>query len=133
VSRPLGHQKVDLRSALELVAGTEHHNARSLIRVLCNRFSCNERAAADALSILVRGRWLEQSRSDKDGRESTYVLTERGRSLLTHPRGALVLRNARKLFTTCASPRTKRRQDSLGYHGADIELQRLEQLLLTRT
>jgi hypothetical protein len=94
----------------------------------CRRFDCGERAAADVLSILVRGHWLERSRSSDDRRESTYVLTERGRYILAHPRGPLVLRYARKLFTTCPSPRMKRRQSAIGCDGLDSELQRLERL-----
>jgi hypothetical protein len=65
-------------------------------------FRCSERAAKDIISVLFKvGCVTAAAGTDADGRVRRYELTERGRRILGHPRGAALLRNARQLFSTC--------------------------------
>ena len=130
MARNYGHEKVDLAHVLAVVEHCGTVTRKALIHWLTGEFDCSERAAADSLATLKRGRWVERLQDSDDGRRSTYAVTERGRYLLAHPKCSLLLRHARKLFTTCPSKRTKRRQAHLGCNGRDSELLRVEALFL---
>ena len=121
---------IDLALVLALVGHFEPVSRKHLVRYLGNAFDCSDRAIANALSILVQGHWLQRTRCSDDARVSTYRLTERGKYLLAHPRGWMVLRVARKLFTTCPSERARRRQAVLVQQDANTALQKLERAVL---
>jgi len=120
VARQYGVQKVDLAEALALLAELEPLRSTRLVLELRHRFDCSERAAKDAISILRRGDWIEhghrppagagghgsqQEAQPRPADGKRYGVNERGHSLLAHPNGPRLLRIARKLFTTCPSPR----------------------------
>ena len=110
MSRPYGVQKVDLLQALAFIATNEGIGASGLVHRLMEGFNSSERTAKDALSVLRRSGCVTQLRHRDDGRRRSYFLTPKGWRCLTSPYGGLLLRFARLLFTTCASPRVKRRQ-----------------------
>jgi DNA-binding MarR family transcriptional regulator len=133
MARQYGREKVDLWLALGLVAGEEGQRYGVLVRGLCVGFGCSERTAKDAVAILRRGGYLELDRDLADRRRRRYRLNERGRELLVHPNGWLVLRFARRLFTSCPSRRVARwRRALLAAGGPDRQLERVERSLLTR-
>ena len=65
-----------------------------------------------------------------DKRRKSYRLTRFGERLLGHPEGGRLLRHARKLFTSCPSPRSRRNQAQHRSRVPEIEFQRLSDLLL---
>jgi len=121
---------IDLALVLALVGHFEPVSRKHLVPYLGKFFDSSDRTTADALSILVQGHWLQRTRCSDDARVSTYRLTERGKYLLAHPRGWMVLRVARKLFTTCPSERARRRQAVLVQQDANTALQKLERAVL---
>lgn len=134
VARQYGREKVDLWLALSLLAGVEGQRYGLLVRDLRAGFGCSERAAKDAVAILRRGGYLELSRDAGDRRGRCYCVNDRGRELLRHPNGWLVLRFARKLFTACPSPRVIRWRGALSAAGGlDRHLERAERSLLRRS
>ena len=130
MARTYGHQKTDLTLVLALVGHFEPVSRKHLVPYLGHFFDSSDRAIADALSILVQGHWLQRTRCSEDRRVSTYTLTERGRYIVSNPRGWMVLRVARKLFTTCPSERARRRQAVLVQQDANTALQKLERAVL---
>lgn len=134
MARQYGREKVDLWLALSLIAGEEGQPYGVLVRDLCAGFGCSERAAKDAVAILRRGCYLEPERDESDQRRRCYRLNDRGRELLAHPNGWLILRFARKLFTSCPSPRVARWRGNLSAGGGlDRHLERVERSLLIRS
>lgn len=105
MARQYGVQKVDLLQALAFIATNEGIAAIDLIHRLMEGFQSSERTAKDALSVLRRSGCVTQLRHSDDGRRRSYFVTPRGWRCLTSPYGGLLLRFARLLFTTCASPR----------------------------
>ncbi len=69
---------------------------KDLIGWLTCEFGCSERSAADNLSILVQGHWLQRTRDNEDGRKSSYTITERGRFILTHRQCSRIVSKAKK-------------------------------------
>jgi DNA-binding MarR family transcriptional regulator len=134
MARQYGREKVDLWLALSLIAGVEGQRYGLLVRDLRAGFGCSERAAKDAVAILRRGCYLELSSDEADRRGRCYRVNDRGRELLLHPNGWLVLRFARKLFTACPSPGVARWRRALSAAGGlDRHLERVERSLLTRS
>jgi DNA-binding MarR family transcriptional regulator len=130
VARHYGCEKIELRSVLELIAGA-HPEAGELVTQITEVFGCAERAAKDALSILKRGSFVETTSGAPDRRRRHYEITERGWAALDHPNGALLLRFARKLYTTCPSRRGLTNQRWLAAHGElDATFDGAERLLL---
>ena len=126
-------EKVYLPGALLLLAGLEPLRRRLLVLELSHRYRCSGRAAEDALTVLLRGGYIERTRSAGDGRGRDYRVSERGHALLSHHNGAVVLRTARRLLTGCPSPRVRRFQQRFGgLAGRQAELERLERLLLSQ-
>jgi len=126
-------EKVYLPGALVLLAGLEPLRRRLLVLELSHRYRCSGRAAEDALTVLLRGGYIERTRSAGDGRRRDYRVSERGHALLNHHNGPAVLRTARRLLTACPSPRVRRYQQRFGgLAGRQAELERLERLLLSQ-
>ncbi len=133
MARQYGHEKLGLLEALGLLAGAEPLRFDRLVWCLVAASGCSERAAKDALAILRRGRYVEAVRVAGDRRARSYRVSERGHALLAHPHGWLVLRLARKLFTSCPSRAGARWQGRVRDQGGlEAELERVEQLLLAR-
>jgi hypothetical protein len=132
MARPYGQEKIDLWVALALVASSDQGiGSGALAARLMGLFACTERTAKDAVAILRRARYLEPHTDTRDARRRSYRVSERGRIVLAHPYGWLLLRFARKLFTGCPSRRGSHWQHALTTSGAlDSQLQRLEQRLL---
>jgi len=147
VARQYGVQKVDLAEALALLAELEPLRSTRLVLELRHRFDCSERAAKDAISILRRGDWIEhghrppagagehgsqQEAQPRPADGKRYGVNERGHSLLAHPNGPRLLRIARKLFTTCPSPKVRRfQQATAAREGLEQALRRFEHNLLS--
>jgi hypothetical protein len=145
MARQYGHQKIDLALTLELVAEVEPIRYGWLVLELCDYFDCSQRAAKDAISILRRGRWIEPSQSQPGSalgpgdphsaptRYADYRVSTRGHALQEYPEGPALLRVARKLFTTCPSPKVRRFQRTIqAEEGLDEALRRVEAATLTR-
>jgi DNA-binding MarR family transcriptional regulator len=134
MARQYGPEKVDLWLALSLLAGVEGQRYGLLVRDLRAGFGCSERTAKDAVAILRRGCYLDLDRDEADGRGRCYRVNDRGREVLLHPNGWLVLRFARKLFTACPSPRVAHWRRALpAAGGLDRHLERVECSLLRRS
>jgi DNA-binding MarR family transcriptional regulator len=134
MARQYGPEKVDLWLALSLLAGVEGQRYGLLVRDLRAGFGCSERTAKDAVAILRRGCYLDLYRDEADGRGRCYLVNDRGREVLLHPNGWLVLRFARKLFTACPSPRVAHWRRALSAAGGlDRHLERVECSLLRRS
>jgi len=132
MARQYGHEKLDLFAALRLLAVAGGGGYGELVNLLGEAFACSERTAKDALRILKHGDYVELRRDPVDRRRRRYTLSERGQSLLADPNGEPVLRFARKLFTSCPSPDSSRRQRALSEPGApERALEQAERLLLT--
>jgi DNA-binding MarR family transcriptional regulator len=119
MARHYGREKIELRSLLEMIAGSVA-GAGELVAQIMERFRCSERAAKDALAILKRAKLVEARPGRPDRRTRVYVLTRRGRAVLAHRYGPLLVRFARKLFTSCPSRRGRTRQAALIERG-DLE------------
>jgi hypothetical protein len=133
MSRRFGQQQIDLQQALTLLAPKPLPAATYTEQILAN-FGCSHRAAADTIAILKRAHYIQQhTPATGDRRHKTYSLTQDGHHLLTHPNAARLLRHARKLLTTCPSPRTRRtRQTTLPRH-PETEFERRQHILLNQT
>ena len=80
---------------------------RVLVAWVRQNFGCGERAAKDALGILVTGGWAEARGGQSDGRLRSYSLTAGGHEDLGTGVGRSAIRGSRKRFSTC-SKRAKR-------------------------
>jgi DNA-binding MarR family transcriptional regulator len=126
-------EKVWLPGALQLLAELEPLRRGLLVGELAHRFGCSRRAAEDALTVLLRGGYVERTNSLADGRGRDYRVSERGHALVAHPGHPGLLRLARRLLTACPSEkerRAQRRQGSLAER--QRELARRERLLLQK-
>ena len=65
-------------------------------------------AAQDALTILVRGGWLERRDDERDTRRKRYFVTETGRHDLQTTTGHAAMRYARRRYSTTSSTRRRR-------------------------
>jgi hypothetical protein len=144
MARQFGHEKVHLDDALRLVKQLGTVSSGELVAVLMDEYRCSRRAAEDALAVLRRGRWLDSidraasvaagvDASLFDGSRRYYRLSERGDALLKHLKADPLLRSARKLFTSCPSPKVLRRREAwIAHHGsAEAVLAHLERTLLS--
>lgn len=130
MARQYGREKIDLWLTLGLI-GEDRRPWGVLVQELRVGFGCSERAAKDALAILRRGRYLELDRDESDRRRCFCRLSDRGREVLAHPDGWLVLRLARKLFTSCPSPKGAQWRAALSVAGGlDEHLVRAERCFL---
>jgi Winged helix DNA-binding domain len=102
--------KVDLQAVLHYVGERNVVSSDELRRWIVETSDCRERAAKDALSVLVRGGWLTKSRDEHDRRRSRYSLTEKGREDTVGMFGQGALERGRRLHSTCLSSAGRRRQ-----------------------
>lgn len=125
-----GKEQVNLREALSLLSGGPLPAAQYAEQIL-DRCACSRRAAADAIRILRRADCISRVSSDPDDkRRKSYRLTGYGERLLEHPEGGRLVRHARKLFTSCPSPRSRRNQAQHRRGVPEIEFRRRSDLLL---
>ena len=134
MARQYGVQKVRLDEALRVLAALEPVGYSKLVAELANHFRCATRTAQDALSILRKAHFVETTpaRAERPAGRGTrmsspplidasrrfYLVSEQGHYLLNHPGAPRLLRIARKLFTTCPSPKVRRfQQAQINRHG----------------
>ena len=102
--RIYGREKVDLGLVLAcIVAGVDVASGEFVV-AMAHHFDCSERAVNDALAVLRRGGYVYFERDERDRRRRRLRVTRRGARLVSVPKGWVILRLARRLFTTCASP-----------------------------
>jgi DNA-binding MarR family transcriptional regulator len=130
MARQYGDEKIDLLEALRLLARAELLRYGEFVACLVTATGCSERAGKDAIRILRRGGYVERSTLVGDRRARCYRVSEHGRALLAHPHGWIVLRFARKLFTSCPSRAGARFQRPNEKGDLEAELARVERLLL---
>jgi len=92
---------------------------------------CSERTVKDAFAVLRRGGYITAERDEGDQRRRCLRLTERGVLLVLHPHGALTLRLARRLFTTCPSRAVVRSRRASSERERTEQLLRSESILLS--
>jgi hypothetical protein len=102
--------KIDLQAVLRYVGERKVVSSDELRRWIIETFGCGERAAKDALSVLVRGGWLTKLRDERDRRRSRYLLTEKGREDTVGMFGQGALERGRRIHSTCLSGTGRRRQ-----------------------
>jgi len=122
-TRKYAREKVDLGLVLAVIAAGLNMGSCEFVATLAHHFNCSERAANDALAVLRRGGYVDAERDERDGRRRRFLVTERGARLAFAPYGWLILRLARRLFTTCPSPGVATAQRALS------EQQRQERLV----
>jgi hypothetical protein len=122
MARQYGVQKVRLQEALSLLLAAEPLSYAAWTGEIAERFGCSTRTAQDAITVLRRGRWVERASPPPTLIQSDrrfYRVSERGRYVLEHPRGAMLLRIARKLFTSSPSSKVARHRRMLvGKYGS---------------
>lgn len=102
--------KLDLPYVLEFIAAAFSGVGSSILLPEIQRhFGCKRRAAQDALSILVKGGWVERRSDPDDSRRKNYYVTEKGEHALESFDGWYDLRLARwRYSTTSTRARTRR-------------------------
>ncbi len=115
---------VRLPALLALIESAAGNSYGEWIGLIQERFGCRERAAKDALAILVKAGYVVARPDERDRRVRRYWISDRGSRLLAHPRGPVVLAYARTLFTGCGR-RPQPAQDE-----ALAALRRCEELLV---
>jgi DNA-binding MarR family transcriptional regulator len=120
MNRRYQREKVDLGLVLRLIATGEVPRAELYVDLLAQYFNCSVRAVKDSLAVLRRAGYVDVEAAATDRRQHHYRVTERGVRVLASPFGWAVLRLARRLWTTCPSPRVATAQRALS-DGARIE------------
>ncbi len=110
--RAYGHEKVDLGTILAVIADGPGFGYGDFVRATARHFNCSERTAKDALAVLRRSGYVDVQQDECDGRRQTLFATERGVRLSSTRYAWAILRLARRLFTTCPSPRSRALPDS---------------------
>lgn len=118
-------QSVDLLQALGMLALDPGGRYGDYVRWFAERFDCRERAAKDAIAVLVSAGYLERQTDAADGRVRRYWPTKRAQLLLREPRAGFILAYARRLFSTCREP------SALDFAERCERLERAETLLIT--
>jgi DNA-binding MarR family transcriptional regulator len=113
MARTYGHEKVSLLMCLRFLAdrGPLAHGA--FVELIRSEFGVSQRTSKDATGVLAAAGYASRHRNWVDGRTRTYSVSERGRAVLEHEAGPLILRFARQLFSTCASSKTLKRRAAL--------------------
>ena len=102
--------KLDLPYVLEFVAAaTSGVSSSILLPEMERRFEVKRRAAQDALTILVRGGWLERRNEPDDARRKNYCVTEKGWQALQTFDGWYELRLARWRYSSTSTRARNRR------------------------
>lgn len=119
-SRP----KIDLAVALTLISSRPGREYAAWVSDLQATFLCGERAAKDALAVLVRGGWAEARPHEADGRKRRYYVTAEGEEDLSSRVGAMAVRASRRLFSACskAARRMRDHQERNGHTEAAAAL-----------
>jgi DNA-binding MarR family transcriptional regulator len=99
--------KLDIPAVARFIEIHDGAQSAQLLEGLQQTFGCKRRAAQDALTILVRGGWLERQEDEHDARRKHYVLTQQGRDDLSTVSGHREMRYARRRFST-TSKRARR-------------------------
>ena len=123
-------QKVDLR--LVLIAAATGMGSGELTVLLAQHFGCSERAIKDGFTVLRRGGYVVAVVDERDRRRRVLEVTARGARVALSPYGGVILRLARRLFTTCPSPAVADFQRSLSESQRAVRLARAETALLER-
>ena len=110
MSRRVGAEKIDLVAVLAIAAADPDLKSGDYVACVREEFSCGTRAARDAISILKQAGWIDARKDTRDRRTLRYRLSRSGRQVLDSVNGRLLVRLARKLYTTCPSPRQAARQ-----------------------
>jgi hypothetical protein len=105
-----GEEKIDLLAVLAMAAAEPDLNSSDYLACVQEAFSCGTRAARDAISVLKQAGWLNACPDTRDRRTRRYRLSRSGRQVLESVKGRLLVRFARKLYTTCPSPGQAARQ-----------------------
>ena len=123
-------QLIDLIKVAEHVRDHEGVDYRVLVAWVRQNFGCGERAAKDALGILVTGGWAEARGGQSDGRLRSYSLTAGGHEDLGTGVGRSAIRGSRKRFSTCSkrAKRVREHQERNGLidYSRDLWLQQQE-------
>jgi DNA-binding MarR family transcriptional regulator len=101
--------KLDLPQVAAFIAARDGTHSDQLLDQLQRTFGCKRRAAQDALTILVRGGWLERRDDEQDARRKRYFLTPRGHDELGTLHGQREMRLARWQHSTTSTRAPKRR------------------------
>ena len=128
--RIYGREKVDLGVVLASIAAGVDVGSGEFVVALAHYFDCSERAVKDALAVLRRGGYVYVERDERDGRRHRLRVTRRGARLASAQHGWLILRLARRLFTTCASHAGAASETRLSYHERQRRLAHAEAVLL---
>lgn len=113
--RTYGSEKVDLGLLLAAIAARGAVRPGELVTTAARYFNCSERTVRDAIAVLRRSGYVDIEKDDDDLRRRQLMATERGVRLASNPFGWAILRLARRLFTTCASPGVGTFQAGLAY------------------
>lgn len=130
MNRRYAREKVDLWLVLALVALRGELRSGEHVALLAQEFDCSERAVKDALAVLRRGGYIDAVRDGRDRRERRLHVTDGGAQLVTASYGWIVLRFARRLFTTCPSGAIGSEQAASSEHERLERLRRAEALLV---
>jgi DNA-binding MarR family transcriptional regulator len=95
--------KLDLPAVARFVRDRDGAASGVLLDALQKAFGCKKRAAQDALSILIRGRWLERRDDEQDARRKYYYLTSLGKRDLATLSGEIGMRYARWRYSTTST------------------------------
>jgi DNA-binding MarR family transcriptional regulator len=101
--------KLDLPQVAAFVAARDGARSDQLLNQLQRTFGCQRRAAQDALTILVRGGWLERRDDEHDARRKRYLLTQHGHDDLRTAHGQREMRLARWQHSTTSTRARKQR------------------------
>src|SRR5207245_8876524 len=100
--------KLDLPAVAQSAAADDGASSPQLLQKLQETIGCKRRAAQDALTILVRGGWLERRDDKHDARRKRYFLTETARHDLQTTTGHAAMRYARRRHSTTPNARRRR-------------------------
>lgn len=119
--------KLDLPVVALFVTERNGRNSAELLEEIQIAFDCSRRAAQDALTILVRGGWLDRKSSRRDRRRKHYYVTDKGWADLATWSGEREMRLARWTHSTTSSrPRSRpsRRPGTPIFHAVMALLER---------
>jgi DNA-binding MarR family transcriptional regulator len=110
MARRYGHEKVSLFVCLRLLADQGPLGHGAFVELIRSEFGVAQRTSKDATGVLAAAGYATRQSNWVDGRTRTYSVSERGYAVLEHVAGPIILRFARQLFSTCASPATLKRR-----------------------
>jgi DNA-binding MarR family transcriptional regulator len=111
---------------LRFLAEGDKADYPTLLAWIQETFHCKERAAKDAVSILVKGGWVDALRLPSDRRRKRYLLTEKGRADMQGSFSKAALQGGRRRHSTCLNAKGRRRQAARFLPGKDELVDALE-------